>query len=161
MEVINKLFPTEESLSGVDSHLRQLRSQIDDLDEEILLAVRQQATCGSKAKEDLSHAQNAIKELSTKIGDIKKRADQSEVMVEEICKDIKVLDHGKRNLNTSISTLKRLQMIMLAVDSLKELSAKNQFSDCAKLLEAAGGLALRFEMYKRIPKVCSVMSLFF
>ena len=86
MEVINKLFPTEESLSGVDSHLRQLRSQIDDLDEEILLAVRQQATCGSKAKEDLSHAQNAIKELSTKIGDIKKRADQSEVMVEEICK---------------------------------------------------------------------------
>jgi len=128
--------------------------------QEILLAVRQQATCGSKAKEDLSAAQRAITELSSKIVDIRKRAESSEVMVEEICKDIKVLDHGKRNLTTSISTLKRLQMIMAAVDSLKELSEKNQYADCAKLLEGAGGLALRFEMYKRIPKVKDLLEEF-
>ena len=33
MEVINKQFPTEESLSGVDGHLRKLRGEIDQLDE--------------------------------------------------------------------------------------------------------------------------------
>lgn len=49
--------------------------------------------------------------LFFKIKEIKEKATQSEQMVQEITQDIKSLDYAKRHLTTSITTLKRLQML--------------------------------------------------
>lgn len=49
--------------------------------------------------------------LFFKIKEIKEKATQSEQMVQEITHDIKSLDYAKRHLTTSITTLKRLQML--------------------------------------------------
>ena len=43
------------------------------------------------------------------IRDIKDKAEQSEQMVHEICRDIKSLDYAKRHLTLTITALKRLQ----------------------------------------------------
>ncbi len=40
-------------------------------------------------------------------------------MVQDICKDIRQLDVAKRHLTTSIIMLKRLQMLVMAVDRLQ------------------------------------------
>lgn len=51
--------------------------------------------------------QAAIADLLGRIEGITQRAAQSEAMVQEICRDIRQLDCAKRNLQTTITALKR------------------------------------------------------
>jgi hypothetical protein len=60
-----------------------------------------------------------MEELFEKIKDIKLKASQSESMVQEICADIKKLDYAKNHLQTSITSLNRLQMLVNAVEQLE------------------------------------------
>jgi len=46
-----------------------------------------------------------------KIHEIKTKAEQSETMVQEICRDIKKLDCAKRHITTTITALHRLAML--------------------------------------------------
>jgi vacuolar protein sorting-associated protein 53 len=46
-----------------------------------------------------------------KIHEIKTKAEQSETMVQEICRDIKKLDCAKRHITTTITALHRLTML--------------------------------------------------
>ena len=50
-------------------------------------------------------------ELNGHILEIKAKADQSEAMVQEICRDIKKLDFAKKNLTSTITALRRLGML--------------------------------------------------
>ena len=60
-----------------------------------------------------------MEELFEKIKEIKLKASQSESMVQEICADIKKLDYAKNHLQTSITSLNRLQMLVNAVEQLE------------------------------------------
>ena len=64
-------------------------------------------------------AQSYIEDLFNKIHDIKDKASQSETMVQELCADIKKLDYAKTHLQTSITALNRLQMLINAVNQLE------------------------------------------
>lgn len=48
-----------------------------------------------------------------KIREIKSKAEQSETMVQEICRDIKKLDFAKKHVTTTITALNRLTMLGL------------------------------------------------
>ena len=69
--------------------------------------------CG--CRQDLSSATAAIEELFGKINDIRRKAEQSEVMVQEICRDIRKLDYAKQHLTQSITALRRFAMLCNAV----------------------------------------------
>ena len=49
--------------------------------------------------------------MFSKINQIRDKAEESEDMVQEITKDIKSLDYAKRHLTTSITTLRKLNML--------------------------------------------------
>ena len=66
-EHINKLFPSEDSLSGVDSYSAELQEQMSALDEEVLLTVRAQTSAGSSARRDLESGQKSVQELFLKV----------------------------------------------------------------------------------------------
>jgi hypothetical protein len=85
------------------------------------------ATGGTRAKADLSQAQTAILELNSRIQDIKGKAEQSEVMVQEICRDIKKLDCAKRHLTGTITALRRLSMLVSAVEQLETMAMRRQY----------------------------------
>lgn len=46
-----------------------------------------------------------------KVREIKTKAEQSETMVQEICRDIKKLDFAKKHITTTITALHRLTML--------------------------------------------------
>jgi hypothetical protein len=46
-----------------------------------------------------------------KIREIKVKAEQSETMVQEICRDIKKLDFAKKHITTTVTALHRLAML--------------------------------------------------
>ena len=111
---INAKFPDEHSLEGVGSYAQEVEARIAGLDRDIYQAIRDQAVSGRQASQGIADCKVAIRELFNKITDIKGKAQDSEKMVDEICRDIRQLDAAKKNLETSITALKRLQMLVRA-----------------------------------------------
>ncbi|CAI9276569.1 unnamed protein product [Lactuca saligna] len=90
LDYINQMFPTEASLSGVEPLTQKVHNEIRVQDTKILAVVRQQSNSGTKEKEDLATTTRAVQlqELMYKVRQIKTKAEQSETMVQEICRDI-------------------------------------------------------------------------
>ena len=89
--------------------------QVQRVDAEILEAVRVQSSSGARAREELAGARAAIEDLFARIHEIQRKAEQSELMVQEICRDIKKLDYAKKHLTATITALRRLSMLVNAV----------------------------------------------
>ena len=150
---INQHFPDEASLATIDGFLGTCEERIAGVDKEIVQAVRQQSTAGRQAERDITDAKGAIGELFIKIKDIKSKAEQSEVMVKEICRDIKQLDYAKRHLTSTITALKRLHMLVTAVEQLQFMAQKRQYREAANLLKAVHQLSTHFAAYHKVPKI--------
>lgn len=155
IQFINQKFPSEESLDNLDTFLLGLSSQISTIDEELSHAVQSQ-TSGDQASTEIIEAQLAIDELFLKINDIKSKASQSENMVQEICADIKKLDYAKTHLQSSITVLKRIQMLITAVSQLKYLASEYSYRQAANLLDAVKQLMANFEQYSNIPMIMDI-----
>ncbi|CAA3028195.1 vacuolar sorting-associated 53 A [Olea europaea subsp. europaea] len=160
VEYINQMFPTEASLSGVEPLMQKIHSEIRRVDAEILAAVRQQSNSGTKAREDLAAATSAVQELMYKIREIKTKAEQSETMVQEICRDIRKLDFAKKHITTTITALHRLTMLVSAVEQLQVMASKRQYKEAAAQLEAVNQLCSHFEAYRDIPKITELREKF-
>ncbi|OAY59523.1 vacuolar protein sorting-associated protein 53 A isoform X2 [Manihot esculenta] len=160
LEYINQMFPTEASLSGVEPLMQKIHSEIRHVDAGILAAVRQQSNSRTKAKEDLAAATHAVEELMYKIREIKTKAEQSETMVQEICRDIKKLDFAKKHITTTITALHRLTMLVSAVEQLQIMASKRQYKEAAAQLEAVNQLCSHFEAYRDIPKITELREKF-
>ena len=76
-------------------------------------------------RQDLTAAKAAIEELFGKIREVRRKAEASEVMVQEICRDIRKLDFAKTHLTHTITALRRLAMLVNAVgESLGQARAE-------------------------------------
>lgn len=74
-------------------------------------------------------------------------------MVQEITHDVKSLDYAKRHLTHSVTVLKRLQMLVTAVDQLETMSKNKQYKESAQLLQAVIQLMQHFKSYKSVPQI--------
>ncbi|PIA33327.1 hypothetical protein AQUCO_04100028v1 [Aquilegia coerulea] len=119
-----------------------------------------QSNSGTKAKEDLAAATHAVEELMYKIREIKTKAEQSETMVQEICRDIKKLDFAKKHVTTTITALHRLTMLVSAVEQLQVMASKRQYKEAAAQLEAVNQLCGHFEAYRDVPKITELREKF-
>ena len=98
-----------------------LQSNVDD---DTCSSAHSASVCTSRILiQDIVETQESITDLFQKISDIKAKASQSEKMVQEICADIKKLDYAKNHLQTSITSLNRLQMLINAVAQLEVIAA--------------------------------------
>ncbi|KVH90310.1 Vps53-like, N-terminal [Cynara cardunculus var. scolymus] len=150
----------EASLSGVEPLMQKVHNEIRVVDTEILAAVRQQSNSGTKAKEDLAAATHAVEELMYKVREIKTKAEQSETMVQEICRDIKKLDFAKKHITTTITALHRLTMLVSAIQQLQVMASKRQYKEASAQLEAVGQLCSHFDGYRDNPKITELRDKF-
>ena len=72
----------------------------------------------ASCRQDLTAAKAAFEELFGKIREIRRKAEASEIMVQEICRDIRKLDFAKTHLTHTITALRRLAMLVNAVGAL-------------------------------------------
>ncbi|KAF9326080.1 Vacuolar protein sorting-associated protein 53 [Podila minutissima] len=156
VEYINKIFPNEHSLSAVDQVLAKLQAKAKQVQEELRELTRAQTDGGQKGQEEVEAAKQGIEMLFFKIKEIKEKATQSEQMVQEITQDIKSLDYAKRHLTTSITTLKRLQMLVTAVDQLKAMAQRKQYRETAQLLEAVLQLIQYFRTFQNVKQIAEL-----
>lgn len=153
VDYINSLFPTEQSLAGLDDTINEYEMKIENIDAETRDMVRSQVSVGGDAAAALEEAQQAILQLFSQIRDIKSKAGESEVMVKEITRDIKQLDTAKRNLTTAITTLNHLHMLVGGTATLANLTAKRQYGEAALLLQGLLEVLNHFSSYQNIPQI--------
>uniref|UniRef100_A0A2K5QW55 VPS53 subunit of GARP complex n=1 Tax=Cebus imitator TaxID=2715852 RepID=A0A2K5QW55_CEBIM len=127
VEYINTLFPTEQ-VSTVSGFLHfssfWLILSIMRLDDNIRTVVRGQTNVGQDGRQ-----------------------------VKEITRDIKQLDHAKRHLTTSITTLNHLHMLAGGVDSLEAMTRRRQYGEVANLLQGVMNVLEHFHKYMGIPQI--------
>jgi methyl-accepting chemotaxis protein len=119
IDYINQLFPTEQSLAGIDDTMTRMKVKVQGLDEEIRTIVRGQADMGHDGRQALEEAHRTIEELFGRIKNIKEKAEHSEHMVKKITSDIKQLDNAKRHLTDSVRTLERLRFLITCLEDLQ------------------------------------------
>jgi hypothetical protein len=66
---------------------------------------------------------------------IKDKAIESENIVQDMCKDIKMLDTAKTNLTNSIETLRKFSDLMVAMEKIKNLCKERQYGDAVGCLK--------------------------
>ncbi|XP_046839737.1 vacuolar protein sorting-associated protein 53 homolog [Xenia sp. Carnegie-2017] len=156
VDYINKMFPTEQSLTNLDEVANKMIYRIRVLDKEIRQVIRGQTDVGLQGRQALQETQLAIQQLFEKINDIKYKAEKSEQMVKEITRDIKQLDYAKKHLTNSITTLNHLHMLVGGVEGLQSLTRKRQYREVANLLQGVLNVLEHFKKYFGIPQIAEL-----
>lgn len=150
VQFLNHHYPTEASLSG---HLSDLREAVSNrmqlLDERISSALQRQSETAATTRLNVQSAKAAIQTLTERIYLLQQKAAQSEQAVLSITADMKTLDMSKRHLQRTITTLKRLHMLVHAVEELRLLAAHKQpdFKTASQLVQAIRILSSHFDVY--------------
>ncbi|XP_073430633.1 vacuolar protein sorting-associated protein 53 homolog isoform X2 [Dendrobates tinctorius] len=152
LEVVEGLEGLLHLAPEVQHAIEQVFSSQDPLDRSDFNAVEYINTL-FPTEQALEEAHKAIQQLFGKIKDIKDKAEKSEQMVKEITRDIKQLDHAKRHLTTSITTLNHLHMLAGGVDSLEAMTRKRQYGEVANLLQGVVNVLEHFQKYMGIPQI--------
>lgn len=147
---INRVFPTEQSLSGVESAVARCEFRLSGVEQDIRRLVRAQAEQREAGQEALTEAQRCISELALQVADINKKAERSESMVREITCEIKQLDCAKCNLTAAITALNHLHMLAGGVDTLTTMTKNRQYKEIALPMQAIMEVLQHFECYRDI-----------
>uniref|UniRef100_A0A8R1DJP6 Vacuolar protein sorting-associated protein 53 homolog n=2 Tax=Caenorhabditis japonica TaxID=281687 RepID=A0A8R1DJP6_CAEJA len=153
---INELFPTEQSLTQLDSVIAAVEGEISELDDELAYLVETNANVSERGEETLKHAQEAMVELEKSIGSIRERTKSSEEIVREMTRDIKQLDVAKRNLTASITTLHHLHILLTGVESLGAWVDKKDYSSISRQLPAILNVLQLFDAYKESEQIANL-----
>jgi hypothetical protein len=136
VEYLNLLFPNEQSIAQSSKIMDSLAIKRKNIDDLILVKMKEISLDENKQVEvEIAKVSNSMNELISRIKNIKEKASDSEKIVSDITRDIKKLDYGKKNLTTSITVLRRLQMLISTMDQLRGMASRKQFTQVSQLLQ--------------------------
>ncbi|KAL1916446.1 uncharacterized protein VTP21DRAFT_5637 [Calcarisporiella thermophila] len=152
VDYLNELFPND--LTGLEDAMHDFDERIVQMEEET-----REYTRAHRGKDgELKDTQDAIQQLFQRIGHIKEKAGRAEQMVQDITSEIKALDYAKRHLTISITTIKRLQMLVTAVEQLKIMSQQKHYKEVSRLLQAVFELSEYFTSFRNISSIGTLLS---
>ncbi|KIY61936.1 hypothetical protein CYLTODRAFT_494967, partial [Cylindrobasidium torrendii FP15055 ss-10] len=154
LTTLNAYFPDESSLAEVVSIQAKLAAEQKDLEEEIRELRAQLKT--SQDSNKMQHIQELISELLGQMSRIREKATESEAVVRNITKDIQVLDLAKKNLISSLTSLKKLQMLVNALTQLEDHLRDRKYQEMAQTLSAVKEIAATFKPYLTVPRVAQI-----
>ncbi|KAJ7772691.1 Vps53-like protein [Mycena maculata] len=154
VDLLNGFFPDEASLAHIASvqarlveTQRELQREIDALQAEL------------KQNQDptrMQLIQEMISDLFGQMSRIREKATESEAVVRNITKDIQVLDLAKRNLILSMTTLKRLQMLVNALTQMEDFVKERKYGEVAQTLAAVKQISASFKQYTSVQRISQV-----
>lgn len=137
---LNQHYNSEALLVSELPNLRDsISARMDRLDDRLAAAVQRQSESSALTQRRVEEAKANVSSLEERIRRVQTMASQSESTVREITKDMKRLDCAKRHLQRTITTLKRLHMLIHAVERLRLACITQPFPDytsAAQLVDA-------------------------
>lgn len=97
-------------------------------------AERAAASSSESESARMAEVQSTLGELFTQIHHLKSGATESQSVVRDITRDIKTLDTAKVNITTSMTAIKRFQMLLNGFDQLSRLAKAKQYRETAQSL---------------------------
>ncbi|KAI9482202.1 Vacuolar protein sorting-associated protein 53 [Coemansia sp. RSA 989] len=147
---IDRQFPDEASLEKIDIVTANIGHRLTTVKQEIRRQLREQSDSQQQQAQSIEATKTAINELYQRISEMKAKAQTSERTVLDITQDIKALDFAKRNVTQATATMRRLQLLVGAVEQLRQLKAQKRYAEAAKILPAIIGLREGFGEYKEV-----------
>ncbi|KAJ7647012.1 Vps53-like protein [Roridomyces roridus] len=152
--IINGFFPDEASLAEIASVQTRLVENQQEIEREIQAL---QAELKQNQDPTRMHViQEMISDLFGQMSRIREKATESEAVVRNITKDIQVLDLAKRNLILSMTTLKRLQMLVNALTQLEDSVRAKKYGEVAQTLAAVKQISASFKQYTSVQRISQV-----
>lgn len=108
---LNEIFPDPLSVSALPSVQLQLTAHFQRLDAEIEAATLKQREQQSTTQERINALQLELKDLFKNVETVRVKAENADGVMGGLTGGIRRLDGGKKNLTTSMTALKRLQML--------------------------------------------------
>ena len=110
---LNEIFPDPSSLSVLPTTQLQLTTHLHHLDAEIETATLRQREQQSTTQERIIALQLELEDLFRNVETVRTKAENADGVMGGLTGGIRRLDGGKRNLTTSMTALKRLQMLSI------------------------------------------------
>lgn len=131
----NQRFPDEESLERLPSVIDDFTFEIKKLDKEILDGIHKHSLINSQLKQEICKIGDLSKNVLSEIKSIKTKSIESENIVFEMCKDIKMLDTAKLNLNSTIDIIDRYKKLMIQIDEFGEFCHNRDYEEARLVLK--------------------------
>ncbi|EIW83097.1 hypothetical protein CONPUDRAFT_121483 [Coniophora puteana RWD-64-598 SS2] len=154
VDVINQLFPDDASLGQLEAVQARLAHDAENLQKEV--DVLQEELKRDQDPSRMQQIQEMISDLLGQMSRIREKATESEAVVKNITKDIQALDLAKQNLSQSMTTLKRLQMLVNALGLLEELSKERKYKEAAQTLSAIKEISASFRHLTSVHRISQV-----
>lgn len=150
---INSKFPDENSLVSLDNEIDTLKKDLADLNTDLISSIHEHALLNSELQSEILKSNATTASIISEVATIKEKAEKSENLVYEMCKDIKSLDIAKKNLTFSITALKKFIMMLTAIDKLREYCETRKYKEVANLLSAFDELSSYFKKYENVAQI--------
>jgi vacuolar protein sorting-associated protein 53 len=151
IDFLNRHYASEQLLVQQLPSLREAVGQrMERLDDRISNALQRQSETAEVTRRHVQDAKASVEALVHRIHLVQEKASQSESAVLEITRDMKRMDLAKKHLQRTITTLKRLHMLIHAVEQLRMACLQQPFPDyrtAAHLVDATRLLLTHFEAY--------------
>ncbi|KAJ7077323.1 Vps53-like protein [Mycena belliarum] len=157
VDILNDFFPDEASLAHIASVQARLVETQHELQREIVALQAELKQNQDPTRMQL--IQEMISDLFGQMSRIREKATESEAVVRNITKDIQVLDLAKKNLILSMTTLKRLQMLVNALTQLEDLVKGKKYGEIAQTLAAVRQISASFKQYTAVQRISQVWKL--
>jgi len=150
---INALFPSSQALSNIPLIQSEIRRHQDDLQSQIANLSRNQQSSDQDLESRSDTITSNLEALLAKLAMVRTRSKAAEDVVAGLTGGIKRLDHAKKNLISSMNTLKRLQMLTTAYEQLLVHNKTRQFKETAHLLQVVMQLMSHFKSFRSIDQI--------
>ncbi|TFK66526.1 hypothetical protein BDN72DRAFT_844204 [Pluteus cervinus] len=152
--VLNTLFPEESSLAHIEAVNNKLANTQRELQNEINSLQRELQE--SQDPNRMQFIQEMISDLLGQMSRIREKATESEAVVRNITKDIQVLDLAKKNLILSMTTLKRLQMLVNALTQVEDLVKERKYKEISQTLAAVKQISAAFKTFVSVKYISQI-----
>jgi hypothetical protein len=151
IDFLNRHYASEQLLVSQLPALREaVGERMQRLDDRISNALQRQSETAEVTRRHVQDAKASVEALVNRIHLVQEKASQSEIAVLEITRDMKRMDLAKKHLQRTITTLKRLHMLIHAVEQLRMACLQQPFPDyrtAAHLVDATRLLLTHFDAY--------------
>ncbi|CAH2353180.1 vacuolar protein sorting-associated protein 53 [[Candida] railenensis] len=158
---LSTLFQSPQSLKELPAllnHVYQYKSQLDlDITSDIDAYNAQITSSSSTSPKELSAD---LKSLFQSISETQKKAIKTENEITAMSENIQKLDKAKKNLVLSMTVLKRLQMLISAIETLTDTvsssSSSRDYREILQLFSVVKELSSHFKPYKSIDEISTL-----
>jgi len=151
IDFLNRHHTSEQILVQQLPGLREaVTDRMGRLDDRISNALQRQSETAAWTRRHVQDSKASVEALVNRIHLVQEKASQSEMAVLEITRDMKRMDLAKKHLQRTITTLKRLLMLIHAVEQLRLACLQTPFADyktAAHLVDATRLLLKHFDAY--------------